>query len=201
MNLNDQRPGSGDDHIGTAERVATLATEVRERCAGFEVELVRRDWIEALAAVFVVAFCAMFLRLEKPTPLMTLGVVIVMLGAVEIVAVMFWTRRRDPRPRPDSSMFEFSTAEVTRLDRQIGLLRCAFWWYSAPVLLGVATFLCGVLRIVPNLSGPIWVALHAAFLLCLVWVAMMLQRVHQRHVDCELVPLRDQIAEFQQGAS
>ena len=93
-------------------------------------------------------------------------------------------------------MFEFSTAEVARLDRQIGLLRHAFWWYSAPVLVGVATFVCGVLRVVPNLPGLTSIGLHAGFLLCLALVAMILRRVHQRNVHSELVPLREQVAVF-----
>lgn len=93
-------------------------------------------------------------------------------------------------------MLEFSSAEMARLDRQIRLLRNVFWWYSAPLLVGIAVFLGGVLWGVPDLPGLTSFGFHAGFFLCLALVANIIHRANQRTVNSELLPLREQLAAF-----
>jgi hypothetical protein len=200
MNLDDMRERWREHHGKWADQhFDPLAAEVVGRAERFEDQIVRRDWIETAAALLVVGFFAMALRNLEMTRLMVAGVLLIIVGAVEIVIVLFWTRLRDLPPRPDSSLAEFSQAELVRLDRQIYLLRKVTWWYTGPLLAGVALFLFGVLWSLPALPPLLWFSFVAAFSLCLLAVAYIIHRINHRAVVTELLPLRDQIAAFRES--
>jgi hypothetical protein len=200
MNLDDMRERWREHHGKWADQhFDALAGDVVARAGRFEDQILRRDWIETAAALLVIGFFAMALRNMEMTPLMVAGVVLIIVGAVEIVVVLFWTRLRDLPPQPDSSLAEFSQAELIRLDRQIYLLRHVTWWYTGPLLAGVALFLFGVLWSLPAMPPFLWFSFPATFGVCLLAVAYIIHRINRRAVVTELLPLREQIVTFRES--
>ena len=196
MNLDDMKKDwqrRSDELAG--ERFDRLAQQIMARSTKFEATITRRDWIEAGAAAVVLIWFGLFLRFESVPFIAALGVVIIMLGCVEIVVVLFWTRRLDARPRRDASLLEFSKAELTRVDRQIRLLRNVSWWYSTPVLVGCVVFIFGLLGSMP--LSPWWMAwvFYLSFLLCFFLAGFVVHRINQRAVNNNLLPLRAEIVD------
>jgi hypothetical protein len=101
----------------------------------FERQILRRDYIETAAAVIVVAGFspALFVFKDWTT---WLGVLIIILGALEIVIVLHWVRRKGGETPLDVPLAQYFHVERVRVERQIALLRCVIWWYLAPFIIG-----------------------------------------------------------------
>jgi hypothetical protein len=200
MNLDDMREGWRQHHGKWADQhFDALAADVVARAGRFENQIMRRDWMETAAALFVILFFGVALSSMGMTRLMVAGVALILFGAVEIVVVLFWARLRDLPPQPDSSLAEFSQAELVRLDRQIYLLRNVTWWYTGPLLAGVALFLFGVLWSLPAMPPVTWFSFLAAFGACLLAGGFIVYRINRRAVVTELLPLREQIIAFRES--
>ena len=65
-----------------------------ERTVRLEASIRRRDLFEAAAAIIVVVALSVFHWRNDYPIIMQIGVVIMILAAIEIVVVMFWTRHR-----------------------------------------------------------------------------------------------------------
>jgi hypothetical protein len=196
MNLDDFKSSWRERHdeLGR-ERLNVAPDDIVARTATLERAIVRRDLIEAAAAVVVVAIAAAFLwRVELPM-VMIVGISIIMLGAIEVVAVMFWTRHRDARPNLDAPLVEFCRAELQRVERQIQLLKSVTWWYSAPPMIGAAVMTFGMLQAVPELSPLVRYGFLAAFCACFLVATFIIARINARAVERELLPVRDDLAE------
>lgn len=195
MNLDDMKKNWQENNNQMADQhFAELAMDVTSRFARFESSVLWRDWIEATAAISVFIFFGVFLWFNSFPFIMTIGIAIIMLSMVEIIVVMFWTRHRDSPPPMDSSILEFSKAELARLDRQIGLLRKISWWYSTPILVGCTVMVFGVMTMFPELPLYMSIGFFTAFCLCFLWAGLIIQRGNKRAVDTHLIPLRNHIA-------
>ncbi len=170
--------------LADSGRIDELASRVFSRTSWFERVILRRDWIETAAAIFVIVmFAGMFFRQESW--LARVGAITVILGAIEILVVLHWTRRRGGRPQHDLPLAEFCAAEIARVDRQIWLLRHVNWWYSGPILLG-----CCLLTFGRSIS---WVAI-VINLMCYLAVGWFVYWLNQRAVRTQLIPLREELA-------
>jgi hypothetical protein len=178
------------------ERFDAAAADVVARTAKLERAIVRRDLVEAAAAVVVLVFFGVFLWFVPVPTLMMIGVVIIMLSAVEIVAVMVWTRHRDERPNHDAPLLEFYRAELRRVQRQIQLLKNVTWWYSGPMMVGCCVMMFGLLHSVPELPSLVFYGFLAAFFACFLAATFIIARINARAVEKNLVPVRDELAEL-----
>ena len=198
MNLDDFKSDwkQGHNNLST-DRFDALASNVVERTGTLEAGIRRRDLIEAAATVVVVAFFGVFLWFVPLPVIAQVGVWIIMLGAIEAVVVMFWTRHRDDKPQNDLPLLDFCTAEIKRVDRQINLFRNVTWWYSGPILLGCCVLLLGALLALPA-PLPAWqfYGFLAAFYACFLAVGIILHRGNFRAVNTGLIPFRDELAEL-----
>ena len=193
MNLDDLKETWRQSHgeLGDS-RVGELASQALERASQFEKTILRRDLIETAAAIFVIFGFGLFLREGFPW-ISRLGMIIIVLGAGEVIVTLHLTRRRDRRPQHDLPLTEFCAAEIARVDRQIRLLRYVNWWYSGPMLLGVCVFLSGILFSVP-LPLHISVPAFAAFCVLILIFGWIIYRINQRALRNELAPLREELA-------
>jgi hypothetical protein len=196
MNLDDFKSSWRERHDELGRnRLNVASDDIVARTATLERAIVRRDFVEAAAAVVVVAIAAAFLWFVKMPKVVALGIVIIMLGAIEVVAVMFWTRHRDARPNLDAPLVEFCSAELQRVERQIRLLKSVTWWYSAPPMIGAAVMTFGMLQAVPELSPLVRYGFLAAFCACFLAATFIIARINARAVERDLMPVRNDLAE------
>jgi hypothetical protein len=198
MNLDDYKSNWKKQHNQlSADRFDAATADVVARAAKLETAIRRRDLIEAVGAVFVLVFFGVFLWCVPCPVIMQAGVVIVMLGAVEIVVVMHWTRHRDDEPTNDLPLLDFCTKEIKRVDRQIRLLRNVNWWYSGPILLGCSVAFFGLLHSLPE-EFPDWqfYVFLIAFNACFLAAGFIVFRGNARAVLKQLVPVREELAEL-----
>ncbi len=197
MNLDDFKSDWKQRHNELAQdRFDELASEVVARTAKLEAAILRRDLLETLAAVVVVMFFGVFLWFDSVPALMKIGIVIIMLGVIEIVAVLSWTRRRDDRPSHDAPLLDYCKAEKARVDRQIQLVRNVTWWYSGPILLGCCVMMYGLLSSVPELSRLIFYGFLASFYACFLAAGIIIHRGNSRSARKDFIPIRDELAEL-----
>jgi protein-S-isoprenylcysteine O-methyltransferase Ste14 len=175
------------------DRVDELAARVLAQMSTFSSKILRRDWIETAAAALVVLVFAFFLQVDGFPWISKLGMVVSIVGCLEVVAVLHWTRRRGGRPRYDLPLAEFCAAEVDRVDRQIWLLRNVSWWYTIPLLLGACIVVLGVLLAVPELPLYVSVPWFAVFLAVIVFCGWIIHSINQRAVR-QTLPLREELA-------
>lgn len=160
-----------------------LVERVAERAGEFEAKIRRRDLLETLAAVAVVAFF-LWEAVTVRSAVARVGATVVVLGAGFVV----WNLRRARR--------DFGTdgagrpvAERLRLHRrkvqaQIELLESVLWWYLAPLAVGAGLFTVGVA------DGPreaiVALAVEAGICGVLWWL-------NRRVVERDLRPRRDEL--------
>ena len=200
MNLDEMKSRWREQQLALADRqFDDLLANVRSQAEQFEAKILRRDRIEAGAALFVAAFFAMSLwKLDMP-PVMAVGIVICMVAALQVSWTLRWTRLRDPQPAPDAPLVEFTRMTLTRLDRQIVMLRNVTWWYTLPLLSGVAVALGGILWGIPELPVATSAIFSIAFLLCLILAGFIVYRINQTALNRELLPRRRQLQELLQA--
>lgn len=177
-------------------RFDELVSGVVARATKLEASIRRRDWIEAAAAAFVVAFLSVTLLPASAPIIMKIGAVIIMLGAIEIVVVLFWTRHRNEQLKHDLPLIEFCSAEIRRVDRQIQLLRSVNWWYSGPLMFGCCVMIYGMISSITELPAFVHYGFLAALCSCVLAVMYIVYRINARAVEKELVPIRDEFAEL-----
>ena len=154
--------------------LSTHLEEVQKWTATFEAGLLRRDWTETFAAVFVsLAFLPGLISF--PTRLAKAGALLIIVHALGIIVVLWTFRKAHPEPPRDVPLLEFLAARRESVRRQIGLLTATPWWYVAPSFAGQAL-------VVTGLSDSLAMALVGT-LICgsvcgaVVWVNLRTARV------------------------
>jgi hypothetical protein len=176
-----------------AIKISEIALDTIVRSQRLAALVRRRDWLEALGALTVVMFFGVFLWTVPCTSTVQIGAWIIMLGSVEIVVMMAWARRRDERLEHDQSLPNFCRSEVHRLDRQICLLRNVTWWYSGPMVLGCCVMFVGFFPLFSDLPSWQYYGFLAAFFVCFVATAWIVQRGGSHSIRNELLPLQNEL--------
>ena len=155
---------------------------VQEQAEAFDEKIRRRDRREGIAAVLVFLFFS--LMLLDPSWVVRAGALIVMGSS----AYIYWTLRRAragySSPNVDRPVAAAVRAEREKVDEQIRLLETVFWWYLAP--LGV-----GLLLVVAGDAGLSWFTLgYGGFVVAL---GGGIYYLNQREVHNTLRPRRRQL--------
>jgi len=162
---------------------ATESLAQAAKAVQFESGIRMRDHVETAAAVFVVLFMGPLL-FQLPIGLAWTGVLIIVLGMFEIVAVLHWTRRRDAANPADLSLADYLRCERIRVERQMRLLRQVGLWYLAPCLGGAGLFILGS-------AESIWISLPVCAVFAILGYGIY--RMNQAAIARELIPLRDSL--------
>ena len=196
MNLDDLKNDWQHSHEEIPDgSVETLSEEIRTHADSFEKTIRWRDWIETVAAILVsVAFGFAMWAGGFPT-VSELGMAIIVLGAIEIVVLLHWSRLRGGRTDVDLPVAEFSRECTIRVDRQIRLLRNVNWWYTGPIVFGMCLFFYGILFSIPI---PLHISVPGYFAFCLLslLLARTIYRLNQQAVTEKLLPLREKLKHF-----
>ena len=126
-----------DQPLSPEDREALIVRVCRrvERLGGV---VIRRDVIEAIAALFVIIFFGRnFYVAPADYVVSKIGSAFLVCWAVFVIYKMYRARTIQRPASLDAPVREFCRIEVGRLDRQIQLLRSILWWYIAPCIIGV----------------------------------------------------------------
>lgn len=126
--------------------------EVRARAHAFQSRIRWRNWTEYAAAAFVIVFFG-WTAASVPLPVMQIGAVLIMLGAVYVCWKLNALARAASKGAADAalSIAAFHRAELVR---QREALRTVWRWYLAPFAPGMVVFLAGV-AFAPELEAPL----------------------------------------------
>ncbi|QDT70580.1 hypothetical protein MalM25_35290 [Planctomycetes bacterium MalM25] len=109
----------------------------------FTGSIFRRDLIESLVCLYLIyTFGSMLFNkgLIASTALPSVfvfGVVVNVLGSVYVCYRLNRARMSTPQPKVDAPMREYVETELTRVEKQMALLRSVHLWYLGPFYVGV----------------------------------------------------------------
>lgn len=160
-----------------------LVDRVRERFEAFERRIRRRDRLETITGLAVVAFFGYSLAAASSW-VAKAGAAIVIAAAGFIVQRLRRARNRDERPEPGAPVTEHLRAARDQVATQIELLESVLWWYLAPLAAG------GVLYVVGLGTGMLATLITLGTIAAVCGVIWWL---NQRAVRRELRPRHEQL--------
>lgn len=186
MNLDDAKrllaQADADARSMPAATDAEILAMLKAEAARFDRTIRRRDRIETIAAVFV---ALVFLpQLWWGSWLTRLGVVLFVAGSVLTYVRLSGARRDAPSPDMTAPVVEMIRGRLDSVDAQIRLLESVFWWYLAPLGLGVILIFAG------GVGASLAALVYTAVVVAAVFV---IYRLNQRAVRLHLQPLRDEL--------
>jgi hypothetical protein len=135
------RQGSNEEE-GASNMKSINVIEVRDRAAKFAKSIRRRNLIEYLAGVILIAFLIPGVLDSSRTPLTRAGGALMIAAAVFVLAILYKRGSNKKIPDPNSSTTSFLAFERSELDRQASLLERVWLWYVlpfAPAILAIYT--------------------------------------------------------------
>lgn len=129
----------------SAEEQASLLSEFQKRSTAAQRAVRQRDWIETIAAVFVViAFSAMLPSMRRSWISM-LGCIEIIVWAIAVV-ILLWRYQRQPTADPNQPAREHVQQQLHWNRQQQRLLKLASIWYVAPCIIGALLIMWGTVR-------------------------------------------------------
>lgn len=163
--------GPGDD------AAAAGPEQARRRAAALAAEVRRRDRRETVVAVLLVPVFLLG-AWNAPTPLASVGALVVAVTAALIPLRLRAARRADPDPGlPATTALRLELERVRAQERLLGSVGA---WYLGPLGLGLALFLVGIT------SSAAW---RGAALALLVGTYAAIWWLNRRAVQRDVVPL------------
>jgi hypothetical protein len=131
--------------------------QIRANANKFQSTVRRRNRIEYVAGVLVVAGFGSYLWIFR-TPLMRLGSLLIIAGAIFIMLWLYFRASANPIPAHISFM-DYTSKYREELRRQQTALRTVWLWYLGPLVPGLVLFTIGMSRLVEHAPGsgrPMW---------------------------------------------
>ena len=156
--------------------------QIRRGSNKFQSTVRRRNRVEYAAGVLVIAGFGLYLWIF-PTLLMRLGSLLIITGAIFIMAWIYFRASVNPIPSQISFM-DYIARYREELRRQQSALRTVWLWYLAPLVPGFVLFTIGMSRLLEHAPGsgrPMWpllvatVGVFAGVWLLNLWGARRLQ--------------------------
>jgi FtsH-binding integral membrane protein len=131
--------------------------QIRVNANKFQSAVQRRNRVEYVAAGFVIAGFGSYLWIF-PAPLMRLGSLLIIAGAIFIVVWIHFRASANPIPSQISFM-EYISRYRDEIRRQQTALRTVWLWYLGPLVPGLVLFTIGMSRLLEHAPGsrrPMW---------------------------------------------
>ena len=157
--------------------------QIRVNANKFQSRVQRRNRIEYAAGVLVIAGFGSYLWIF-PTLLMRMGSLLIIAGAIFIMAWIYFRASVNPIPSQISFM-DYMSRYREELRRQQTALRTVWLWYLGPLVPGLVLFTIGMSRLLEHAPGsrrPMWpllvvmIGVFAGVWLLNLWGARKLQR-------------------------
>jgi hypothetical protein len=157
--------------------------QIRATANKFQSTVRRRNRVEYAAGVLVIAGFGFYLWIF-PTLLMRLGSLLIIAGAIFIMAWIHFRASVNPIPSQISFM-DYMSRYREELRRQQTTLRTVWLWYLGPLVPGLVLFTIGMSRLLEHAPGsgrPMWpllvvmIGVFAGVWLLNLWGARKLQR-------------------------
>lgn len=170
----------------TQEQREQMVAATRRRVERFWGQIFRRDAVETIAAVVVMVFFGRYCYVAPAEYVISkVGAALLVCWTLFIIYKMHRVRTIQQPAPIDAPVREYCRIELSRLDRQIQLLRTVHWWYIGPCILGVNTMFVGLAGI--QIESLIYCVVTLLF-------AWGIYRLNQRAVAKELAPQRHELA-------
>ena len=156
--------------------------KIRADADKFQSAVRRRNRVEYAAGVLVIAGFGSYLWIFR-TPLMRLGSLLIIAGAIFIMVWIHFRASANPIPSHIAFM-DYISRYREELRRQQSALRTVWLWYLAPLVPGFVLFTIGMSRLLEHAPGsgrPMWpllvatVGVFAGVWLLNLWGARRLQ--------------------------
>ena len=134
------------------EEFTMSLADIHARAETFQTRVRTRNWIEYIAAAFVIGAFA-WMAITMPSPIIKAGALLIALGAAYVCWKLYQLGRAASKAEMDAaqSLADFHRAELVR---QRDALRTVWRWYLAPFVPGMLVFLGGV-AFEPALEAPL----------------------------------------------
>ena len=186
MNLDDFKPQWQQRQRDLDGSVDHVVKRVRSRMSSFDRTIWWRDMRESIAAVALIIYYIFCLFRAGNNWLWICGTGICILACIFIIGVLHWARRKGKAARNDLPVKDYCKAELTRVDRQIWLLRNVHWWYLGPLFIAI---IVQVVAVTPDPSGLV---IMLTFMVALFGFIYWL---NQWAVKRQLLPLRRELTD------
>jgi len=163
---------------------------MRTRIATLHGVLSARNFGELVAAAMVAIVFIAYLFLF-PHPIMRIGSLIIIAGAVLASCRLLGSARRSPRPDAAAPVTVWLKQERERVHREAELLRTILWWYILPFWLGTSVFFWGMVSL-PIALRVVCIGLNT---LLNVWIYRLNQAARLK----QLLPVQDDLDALLQG--
>jgi hypothetical protein len=169
---------------------AQLISSMQNKMSQFRRSLNARDFRELLACAIVIIIFGFYFFNER-TPVVRLGWLIVIGGAIFIAWKLVHARRTTPPAPPGATIVESLQAELNSVRAQSRLLGSVLWWYLLPPGIGLLVATWGM-----------HIHLHAKIPVTLVYVVTyaFVYWVNQRARTKELLPMEAQLESLLRSA-
>ena len=144
------------------QRFGQIGSKVRSSTELLQATIFRRDMLETLASVVVVAGFSPGLFLAKNWVAWS-GFAIEMIAGSTIPFVLWWARKRSLATVSAANFRDFVNIEIDYLSRQVLLLRMVTWWYLLPIYIGIVLILAGLTDLRFLLFELIFLTVYLAF--------------------------------------
>lgn len=163
--------------------IAQIAA-MNTRMSGFDRTITGRDYVEIAACVFNVLFFGWNLIFRHHSALTQAGCVVIIVGSVFIGWKLIASKHRLAKAKPDAPVLDAVTAELKKVENQIGLLKSVAWWYLLPLFVGVLMFSWG------GSGGVVFKVVYSVSILALF---VFIHWLNQRSVRNNLLPLKTEL--------
>ena len=166
-----------------------LLNEVRDKQRALQAAVFRRDCVEIGVGLLLASFLG-YRAIFRSEWEWAAGV----LGCLFVVTFMIVDRwiQRQRRPACDSSLNSFIGHSLAQVNHQIWLLRNIFWWYLAPLGIGLLAFFASVSWKHPDFGLNQKIVLAVASLVCLL-VSWGVYCLNQIAVKRSFIPRREEL--------
>lgn len=158
----------------------------------FQSRIRSRNMMEYVAAAIVVVFFG-WIAATVPFPIVRVGAVLIILGALYVCWRLFGLGRAATRQELDAGAQSWAAFHRAELTRQREALRTVWSWYLAPFVPGTLVFLAGVSFSTANpMPFPERLAVFLAGLAIMAGIFVVIAWLNARAVrrlDAELVAL------------
>jgi hypothetical protein len=174
---------------------AQVMSAMQNKASQLRGTLLARDITELSACVFVGVVFGIYYFIFR-APIMRLGALITVAGAIFIAGKLLYARRTTPVAKADATVVESLRAELHSVRTQAQLLRSILWWYLLPLAFGTLVFVWGMS--LGNLAFDL--VFKIGFTLVTLALDVRIYRLNQRAVAKQLLPVEAQLESLLRSA-
>jgi len=159
----------------------TQLAAMKQRMKSFDKSILRRDYGEVVACIFIIVFFGVDLIFGKNSALTQAGCMVLIASALFISWKLVVSKRRLPKAEPNAPIVDAVKVELQKVENQISLLKSVAWWYLLPLFVGV---------MLHHLGGPGSSPIKLGYSVFVLVLYAFIYWLNQHAVKKTLLPLK-----------